>query len=289
MYVEPKGLVCTNLPFPLLSRGKVRDIYDLGDSLLIVATDRMSAFDRVLDMPVLGKGKVLTRMTNFWMRQMEDLVRNHIIETDSAKFPGELSMYAEMLKDRAVLARKASPLPLEFIVRGYITGSAWKSYQETGMVNGVKMPEGLLESQKLPEPMFTPSTKADAGAHDENISVEKAKEIAGADIVEKAGQIALRMYERAERRARERGIIIADTKFEFGLDENGELMLIDEVLTPDSSRFWDGETYEPGKSQKSFDKQPLRDWIRENGYDIDPRVADRTSKLYMAAEKRVTG
>ena len=287
MYVEEMGLIKSRLPFPLFSRGKVRDIYDFGDKLLIVTTDRMSAFDRLLENPVRDKGKVLNQMTVFWMRMMGDIVPNHIIEADSNFYPKELAPYAGFLRGRSMLVKKAKPIPIEFIVRGHISGSAWESYKKDGTICGMKIRDGLLESECFPFPLFTPSTKAEIGKHDENISPQKAAEMEG-EIVNEAGRKAIEIYKRAYNYAMGRGIIIADTKFEFGFDENGGLMLIDEVLTPDSSRFWDAAEFEKGKAQKSFDKQPLRDWIKENdSFDVPFDVLRETSERYKLALKRL--
>lgn len=273
--------------FPI-SRGKVRDMYEDGDNLLIVTTDRISAMDEVLPDPVPGKGRVLNGMTLFWMRMMEDIVKNHIITDDVARYPDRWKSFAGALAGRSVLARKAKPLPVECIVRGYITGSGWKSYLADGTVCGHTLPEGLKESEKLPEPIFTPSTKAAQGEHDENITVARAGEIVGPDLIRAIEEKAVAIYRRAHDYARERGIIIADTKLEFGLVD-GELTLIDEVLTPDSSRFWDLADYEPGRPQKSFDKQPLRDWIKANpGQRVPADVLAATGERYRKAQELLT-
>ena len=289
--------------FPLLNRGKVRDIYDIDDStLLIVTTDRMSAFDVIMNEPVPYKGVILNQITLFWMKKFAHLVKNHLIESDVDKFPAALAPYREELEGRSVLVKKAKPLPVECIVRGYITGSGWASYQKTGKVCGIQLPEGLKESDKLPEPIYTPSTKAEIGDHDENISYEKSIEVLekqfpghGEEYATKLRDYTIALYKKCAEYALSRGIIIADTKFEFGLDENGNVVLGDEMLTPDSSRFWPLEGYEPGHSQPSFDKQFVRDWLPAN-WDrqaTPPRlpqdIIDKTSEKYIQAYERITG
>ena len=279
--------------FPLLNRGKVRDIYDIDDStLLIVTTDRMSAFDVIMNEPVPYKGVILNQITLFWMKKFAHLVKNHLIESDVDKFPAALAPYREELEGRSVLVKKAKPLPVECIVRGYITGSGWKDYKATGSVCGYKLPEGLLESARLEQPLFTPSTKAELGEHDENISTARAAEILGKDIADQIENIALALFKEGRAWAESRGIIIADTKFEFGLDENSNVVLGDEMLTPDSSRFWPLEGYEPGHSQPSFDKQFVRDWLKANpdsNYDLPQDVIDKTIAKYLEAYELLTG
>ena len=279
--------------FPLLNRGKVRDIYDIDDStLLIVTTDRMSAFDVIMNEPVPYKGVILNQITLFWMKKFAHLVKNHLIESDVDKFPAALAPYREELEGRSVLVKKAKPLPVECIVRGYITGSGWKDYKATGSVCGYKLPEGLLESARLEQPLFTPSTKAELGEHDENISTARAAEILGKDIADQIENIALALFKEGRAWAESRGIIIADTKFEFGLDEDGNVVLGDEMLTPDSSRFWPLEGYEPGHSQPSFDKQFVRDWLKANpdsNYDLPQDVIDKTIAKYLEAYELLTG
>ena len=279
--------------FPLLNRGKVRDIYDIDDStLLIVTTDRMSAFDVIMNEPVPYKGVILNQITLFWMKKFAHLVKNHLIESDVDKFPAALAPYREELEGRSVLVKKAKPLPVECIVRGYITGSGWKDYKATGSVCGYKLPEGLLESARLEQPLFTPSTKAELGEHDENISTARAAEILGKDIADQIESIALALFKEGRAWAESRGIIIADTKFEFGLDEDGNVVLGDEMLTPDSSRFWPLEGYEPGHSQPSFDKQFVRDWLKANpdsNYDLPQDVIDKTIAKYLEAYELLTG
>ncbi len=279
---------------PLAGRGKVRDIYDLGDSLLIVATDRLSAFDVILPDPIPGKGEVLTRMSLFWFEKFKDLVANHLITADVDRYPEALSRYRDVLKDRSMLVKKAEPLPVECIVRGYITGSGWKDYKRTGAVCGITLPEGLLESQQLPEPLFTPSTKAEVGDHDENVPFEAIAEEIGGDLANQIREISLQLYKEAADYARSRGIIIADTKFEFGLVD-GRLTLIDEVLTPDSSRFWPLDQYEPGRGQPSFDKQFVRDYLETLDWDKRPPgpklpqdIVQKTAQRYQEALRRLT-
>jgi phosphoribosylaminoimidazole-succinocarboxamide synthase len=282
--------------YPLISRGKVRDIYEIdADTLLLVTTDRISAFDVVMPDPIEDKGKVLNQITLFWMKMMEDLVPNHILATDVDDYPEPLRKYREQLQDRSVLARKAKPLPIECIVRGFITGTGWSDYLKTGEVCGHKLPEGLRESEMLEKALFTPSTKADLGAHDENITLDKAAELLGEEMMRKVEKLALDIYTRARDYAKERGILIADTKFEFGLMD-GELIFIDEALTPDSSRFWPEDGYAPGKSQPSFDKQYFRDWLMEIGFNKQPPaphvpadIAAQTRDKYLEAYKLLTG
>jgi phosphoribosylaminoimidazole-succinocarboxamide synthase len=253
----------------LAGRGKVRDIYDLDQYLLIVATDRISAFDVVMSDPIPGKGEILTRMSAFWFEKTQDIIRNHLIASDPDAYPESCSPYRDGLRGRSMLVKKAAPLPVECIVRGYISGSGWKDYCRTGMVSGIRLPEGLRESDKLPRPIFTPSTKAAAGEHDETITQQDMEKLIGADLAAKVTDISLKIYERAFGIADTAGIIIADTKMEFGLID-GELMLIDELLTPDSSRFWPKDDYEPGRAQKSYDKQFLRDYLLSISWDQKP-------------------
>jgi len=282
--------------YPLVARGKVRDIYDLGDGqALIVTTDRMSAFDVVMNEPIPYKGVVLNRITLFWMDMFADLVPNHLLATSPDRFPAALAPYADQLEGRAVIVRRAEPLPIECIVRGYITGSGWKDYLRTGAVCGIELPRDLKESDRLETPLFTPSTKADLGEHDENITLDQARASAGAETADRAGELSLAIYSRARDYAAGRGIIIADTKFEFGMTDQG-LLLIDEVLTPDSSRFWPMDGYEPGRSQPSFDKQYLRDWLSRQDWDKTPPpptlpkdVIDNTRSRYFEAFERLTG
>ena len=272
--------------FPLLNRGKVRDIYDIDEStLLIVTTDRMSAFDVIMKQPVPYKGVILNQITLFWMKRFAHLVKNHLIESDVDKFPAALAPYRDMLEGRSVLVKKARPLPVECIVRGYITGSGWKDYLATGQVCGYTLPAGLLESARLDEPLFTPSTKAEIGEHDQNISPRQAADILGAELAAKVEELSLTIFREARAWAETRGIIIADTKFEFGMVD-GELTLIDEVMTPDSSRFWPTAGYEPGKSQPSFDKQFLRDWLASQPWDMTPPPPDLPADIVAATQNK---
>jgi len=282
--------------YPLLSRGKVRDIYELSpESLLLVTTDRISAYDVIMPDPIPLKGVILNQITLFWMEKFRDLIPNHLIAADTADFPAGLAPYAADLAGRAVVAKRAKPLPIECIVRGFITGSGLKDYQATGKVCGHALPAGLVESQILPEPIFTPSTKAELGAHDENITRDAARELLGTALFDKVEAVSLAMYAKARDFARERGIIIADTKFEFGL-LGDELILIDEVLTPDSSRFWPAEGYVAGQSQPSYDKQYLRDWLTSVGFNKQPPaprlpqdVMTKTQEKYLTAYEVLTG
>ncbi|NCD25835.1 MAG: phosphoribosylaminoimidazolesuccinocarboxamide synthase [Deltaproteobacteria bacterium] len=282
--------------FPLVSRGKVRDIYEIdAETLLIVTTDRMSAFDVIMNEPIPYKGVVLNQITLYWMNACTDLVANHLLATDVRDFPAALAPHRDDLDGRAVIARKAKPLPIECIVRGYITGSGFKDYKATGSVCGYKLPMGLVDSDKLEAPLFTPSTKAELGAHDENITLADAKARIGEGLVKKIQDLSLAIYSRGRDLASARGIIIADTKFEFGL-HGKELLLIDEVMTPDSSRFWPADRYAPGKSQPSFDKQYLRDWLTATGWTKTPppptlpaEVIAETQKKYLEAYELLTG
>jgi len=275
-------------------RGKVRDIYDLGDRLLIVTTDRVSAFDVVLPNGIPDKGRVLTQISLFWFERTASLVPNHLISADTADLPEALRPHAGELSGRMMLVRKAEPLSIECIVRGYISGSGWKDYKKSGKVCGIPLPAGLRESDRLDEPIFTPSTKAEEG-HDVNISFEEAAERVGAETAARVRELSLRIYEDARRYAEERGILIADTKFEFGWID-GELALIDEVLTPDSSRFWPSDDYEPGRSQRSFDKQFVRDYLETLDWDktppgpeLPPEIVRKTRERYVSALERLTG
>jgi phosphoribosylaminoimidazole-succinocarboxamide synthase len=278
----------------LAGRGKVRDIYDLGGSLLIVASDRLSAFDVVLPNPIPRKGEVLTQISVYWFDQLKDIIGNHLISTDASSYPEECQKYKNELEGRSMLVKKAKPLPVECIVRGYISGSGWKDYKQTGMISGIKLPEGMKESQKMPEPIFTPSTKEEAGKHDQTIDFEKTKEMVGKDTAEKVKSSSIALYKKASEIAAKKGIIIADTKFEFGMF-GGELILIDEVLTPDSSRFWPMDGYEVGKGQKSFDKQYVRDYLISINWDQKPPapelpedVVKKTTEKYVEALEKLT-
>jgi phosphoribosylaminoimidazole-succinocarboxamide synthase len=279
-------------------RGKVRDIYDAGDDrLLMVTSDRMSAFDVVMVEPIPDKGRVLTAMTAYWLDEVGDIVPNHLISTALTDLPAGARdiEHADDLAGRVMLVRRADMLSIECIVRGYVAGSAWKEYREAGTVHGIAVPSGLKEADRLPEPLFTPSTKAELGAHDENLSPDEAAKLVGADVFEQARDISLAVYQRAAEQAAERGIIVADTKFELGWID-GRLCLCDEVLTPDSSRFWDAQTWQPGRTPPSFDKQPLRDWLEASGWNKTPPppflpydVVRATRDRYRAAYERVTG
>jgi phosphoribosylaminoimidazole-succinocarboxamide synthase len=290
------AILQTNLPdVKLIGRGKVRDIYDLGEHLLIVASDRLSAFDVVLPDPIPDKGKVLTQISVFWFDQMADLTPNHLVAWEMKDFPKILQPYRDQLEGRSMLVKKCQPLAIEAIVRGYLAGSGWSDYQKTGSVCGYRLPAGLRESDRLPEPLFTPSTKAELGEHDENISLAQAERIVGQEIARQVADRSLAIYARARDIAARAGIIIADTKFEFGR-KDGELILIDEILTPDSSRFWPADEYEPGRGQRSFDKQYVRDYLESIGFNKQPpaprlpaEVIEGTRSRYLEALERLTG
>lgn len=276
------------------SRGKVRDIYDAGENLLMVATDRISAFDFILPDEIPFKGEVLNRISAFWFDKFADIVPNHLVSIDPADFPEEFAEYRDYLAGRAMLVKKAQTIPIECIVRGYLTGSGKKTYDENGTVCGIQLPEGLTEASKLPEPLFTPSTKAEIGDHDENISFERCCEIVGEDIATQIRDLSLKIYKAAAEYAATRGIIIADTKFEFGVID-AKVTLIDECLTPDSSRFWPAASYEEGKIQPSYDKQFVRNWLKAN-WDmtgetphLPAEVIDGTSERYREAFQIITG
>jgi len=279
----------------LVKRGKVRDVYEVDDNLLIVASDRMSAFDVVMDDPISDKGKILTNISIFWFNELKSIVENHIISTDPDEYPESCRRYKKELRGRSMFVKKARPLSVECIVRGYISGSGWLEYQSEGSICDIPLPEGIKESEQLPEPIFTPSTKAEKGSHDENISFDKVIEILGKETAEKIRDLSLKIYEFGREFALKKGIIIADTKFEFGF-ENDNLILIDEVLTPDSSRFWPMDRYSPGGPQQSFDKQFLRDYL--NGLDwpkqppppkLPPDIIEKTRDRYLDALKSLTG
>jgi phosphoribosylaminoimidazole-succinocarboxamide synthase len=278
----------------LIKRGKVRDIYDLGDYLLMVATDRISAFDVVMPNPIPDKGKILTQISLFWFEVMRPVLPNHVISANVDDYPEKCRPYSEILRGRSMLVKKAEPLPIECIVRGYISGSGWNDYQVSGRVCGIKLPEELKESDKLLEPIFTPSTKADSGLHDVNIDFEKTVEKIGKPLAEKVRKISLEIYNKGANLAYKKGIIIADTKFEFGL-LNNDLILIDEILTPDSSRFWPQPSYQPGGPQKSFDKQYLRDYLLSINWNKKPPapslpqyVITNTRDKYLEAYRQLT-
>ncbi len=279
----------------LISRGKVRDIYDLGDSLLIVATDRISAFDVVMPTPIPDKGKILTQISRFWLSFLGDTVEHHLIGTDAAAFPDACRPYVAQLAARSMWVRKARVLPVECIVRGYLVGTGWKDYLKTGSVCGIALPGGMKEAERLPETIFTPSTKAEKGEHDQNISMAQMAETVGSDLAGQVRDVSLKIYAKAAAYALEKGIIVADTKFEFGLVD-GRLTLVDEVLTPDSSRFWPQDRYEVGHSPESFDKQYLRDYLTNSGWktsDAPPQlptdVVANTRHRYLEALQRLTG
>ena len=272
--------------YPLLSRGKVLDIYDVDEkTLLIVTTDRMSAFDVIMNEPIPYKGVILNQITLFWMEKFKDIIPNHLIESDVNRFPAALAPWKDELEGRAVIVRKAKPLPVECIVRGYITGSGWKDYKATGTLCGYKLPANLRESDKLEPALFTPSTKAELGQHDENISVAQAAELLGAETAAQVERTTLAIYEAGRTYAAGRGIIVADTKFEFGFID-GKLHLIDEVLTPDSSRFWPADQYQPGQGQPSFDKQYLRDWLEKQPWNKQPPPPALPEEIIKATANR---
>jgi len=304
-----KALLHTSLPgVPLFNRGKVRDVYDLGDSLLIVASDRISAFDVVMPNGIPDKGKILTALSLFWFRLLGDITPHHLLETDVARYPDPLPRYRDQLVGRSMVVTKATVLPVECVVRGYLAGSGWKDYRATGGICGIPLPAGLEESSQLPEPIFTPSTKAVSG-HDENITPARAADMVGDEVFHKLRDQSLTIYRAAADYARQRGVIIADTKFEFGVCEGhsdrlktggaeggSEILLIDEVLTPDSSRFWDAAEYRPGTSQDSFDKQYVRDYLETLAWnkeppapELPPEVVARTREKYLEAYRRLVG
>jgi phosphoribosylaminoimidazole-succinocarboxamide synthase len=279
----------------LKGRGKVRDIYDLGDRLLIVATDRMSAFDVVMPNPIPDKGRILTQLSKFWFDLTREIISNHVISTKVEEYPQECRAYQEDLRDRSMLVVKTEVLPVECVVRGYLAGSGWEEYQKTGEICGISLPRGLVESSKLGEPIFTPSTKAEQGLHDENISFEKMEKIVGKDLAQRLRAVTVAVYQKARDFAEHRGILIADTKMEFGI-KDGKLILIDELLTPDSSRFWPKDGYRPGGSQKSFDKQYLRDYLLSIKWNKTPpapqlpdEIVEKTREKYLEAYERLVG
>jgi phosphoribosylaminoimidazole-succinocarboxamide synthase len=289
-------VVETNLEgLNLIRRGKVRDVYEVGGNLLIIASDRMSAFDVVMDDPIPDKGKILTSISTFWFNKLKTVVENHIISVNPDEYPDKARRFKEVLRGRSMLVKMAKPLTVECIVRGYVSGSGWAEYKKKGTICDIPLPQGLPESGKLPEPLFTPSTKAEIGEHDENISFERTVEILGKETADQVRDLSLKIYETGRKFAHEKGIIIADTKFEFGFVD-GRLILIDEVLTPDSSRFWPMDSYKPGGPQESFDKQFLRDYL--NGLDwpkqpppprLPKDIIDKTRERYLEALVRLTG
>lgn len=277
-------------------RGKVRDVYDLGGSLLIVATDRLSAFDVIMPQGIPFKGKVLTKISEFWFEQTDTIIPNHLTSTIVYDFPSSCKPYWDQLSDRSMWVKRTRPLPVECVVRGYLSGSGWNDYRNTGSVCGVALPKGLVESAKFAEPIFTPATKEEVGSHDQNISFEKMASVVGKEIAEKVRDYSLAIYKRASEIAEAKGIIIADTKMEFGIDDSGNLILIDELLTPDSSRFWPQDRYEPGKAQPSFDKQYVRDYLLSMNFNKKPpgpalpeEVIYKTSALYLEALRILSG
>lgn len=285
----------TSLPgMDFMKQGKVRDIYDFGDTLLIVATDRISAFDVVMDDPIPDKGRILTQISAFWFKATDGIIANHMISTSAGAFPPECQPHREILEGRSMWVRKADPLPVECIVRGYLAGSGLTEYRQTGAICGIGLPPGLWESERLPQPIFTPSTKAEGGAHDINISFDQMVEIIGDNLSQQLHDVSLALYEKGREIAERRGIIIADTKFEFGLIDD-ELVLIDELLTPDSSRFWPQDRYNPGIPQPSFDKQFLRDYLEGIQWNKQPpapklpeEIVNKTAQKYEQALKRLT-
>ena len=287
--------VLTTLPLPLFIRGKVRDVYDLGDQLLMVASDRISAFDFVLGTPVPDKGKILTQISAYWFAALQDIVPHHLITADVRRFPPNLAAYSAVLEGRTMLVKKTDKINIECVVRGYLAGSGWKEYKQNQQVCGVPLPAGLKESDRLPEPIFTPATKEEGGKHDENISFERMASIIGKPLAESLRDKSMAIYAKASRIAEGRGLILCDTKFEFGV-LNGTVTLIDEVLTPDSSRFWDKTTYKAGTSQDSFDKQFVRDYLERVKWNKQPPVPElpadvvqKTRQKYIEAYERITG
>jgi phosphoribosylaminoimidazole-succinocarboxamide synthase len=290
-----QALLTTSIPSGnLVSRGKVRDIYATDEALILVATDRISAFDSVLSPGIAGRGEILTRLSTFWFKRFADRVPNHLLATELADFPEPFQDHPE-LAGRSVMARRLEPVPVECVARGYLAGSGWKEYQADGTVCGIELPAGLTESAELPEPIFTPATKATDG-HDENISFERMVGIVGEETATRLRDLTLELYTAAADYARDRGILIADTKFEFGFDGDGNIVWMDEALTPDSSRFWPADDYQPGRSQASFDKQYVRDWLEASGWDkeppaptLPPEVVEGTLSRYLEAYRLLTG
>jgi len=273
----------------------VRDIYDLGEYYLIVSTDRLSAFDVIMSQGIPSKGKVLTKISEFWFNFTKDIIANHLVSTNVTEFPKECQPYAETLKDRSMLVKKAKVIPVECIVRGYVSGSGWNDYKKTNKISGIELPEGLLESGKLPQPIFTPSTKAEIGTHDENITLSEAEKIIDKESLKKVSEATLSIYKKASEYALTKGIIIADTKMEFGFYQN-ELILVDEVLTPDSSRFWPKEKYQSGRAQESYDKQFVRDYLLSINFNKQPpppilpdEIIEKTSDKYLEIYFKLTG
>jgi phosphoribosylaminoimidazole-succinocarboxamide synthase len=294
-----EAVIATNCPdLHLLHRGKVRDMYEIPgheDKLLMVATDRISAYDVVMADPIPGKGKVLTQISLFWFRLLGDIVPNHLISAEVDQFPEVCRQYRDQLEGRSMLVKRTKVVPIECIVRGYLSGSFWSAYQKNTTVCGFALPAGMRESDKFPQPLFTPSTKADLGLHDENISVEQMRELVGVELTDAMAKVSVRLYQQAADYARTKGIIIADTKFEMGMDSNNTLLLVDEVLTPDSSRFWPLDQYTPGQGQPSFDKQFLRDYLSSLDWNKQPpppplpaEILEKTQSRYLEAQHKLT-
>ncbi|MCW8805121.1 MAG: phosphoribosylaminoimidazolesuccinocarboxamide synthase [Ignavibacteriaceae bacterium] len=294
--MHPEVILNTNLlNLNLYTKGKVRDIYEVGDYLLLVSTDRISAFDVIMNQGIPYKGMVLTKISEFWFNFTKDIIPNHFITADVNQYPSECKEYKEVLRNRSMLIKKAKVVPIECIVRGYITGSGWKDYKRTGEISGIKLPQGLQESEKFPEPLFTPSTKAEIGEHDENISAEQAMHIIDKETFNAVMNATIKIYKKSSEYALTKGIIIADTKFEFG-KINNEIILVDEVLTPDSSRFWPEEKYQVGRGQESFDKQFVRDYLLSINFNKQPPppllpddIINKTSEKYLDIYKKLTG
>ena len=294
--MQPEVILQTNFPkLKLYARGKVRDIYEVGDYLLLVSTDRISAFDVIMNQGIPYKGMVLTKISEFWFNFTKDIIPNHFITTDVNKYPAQCKEYADVLNGRSMLIKKAKVVPIECIVRGYITGSGWKDYKRTGEISGIKLQQGLQESEKFPEPLFTPSTKAEIGEHDENISAEQAMQIVDKNTFNAVKDATINIYKKASDYSLTKGIIIADTKFEFGKID-GKIILVDEVLTPDSSRFWPLDKYEKGRGQESFDKQFVRDFLISIKFNMQPPppplpddIINKTSEKYLDIYKKLTG
>lgn len=294
--MDNRVILTTDFPnIKLLKRGKVRDIYTVGDFYLIISTDRLSAFDVIMAQGIPFKGEVLTKISEFWFEHVKHIIPNHLVTTNVDEFPPECQQYKNELKGRSMLVKKAEVVPIECIVRGYISGSGWNDYKQTKEISGIKLPNGLVESEKFDEPLFTPSTKAEIGLHDENISFEQAEKIVGKETITKLKDLSLEIYKTASNYALTKGIIIADTKMEFGF-HNGELILVDEVLTPDSSRFWPADNYQKGKSQESYDKQIVRDYLLSIKFNKQPPppilpayVVQKTSQKYLEVLEKLTG
>ena len=295
--MPPQGIITTAVDgFTPWKKGKVRDIYDLGDRLLIVATDRLSAFDVVLPDGIPDKGKVLTQVSAFWFNRLGHIIRHHCVSTASETFPGSFRLRPDLFAGRSMLVKKTTPLAVECVVRGYITGSGWNDYKRSGAICGIALPAGLQESQRLPEPIFTPTTKADVGVHDESITFDQVGNLVGISLAQQLREVSIRLYSEGAAYAETRGILIADTKFEFGLDDDGTLVWIDEALTPDSSRFWPLDSYRSGTSQPSFDKQFVRDYLvslrwdkRPPGPELPQSVINTTAQKYRDALRLLTG